>query len=93
MLALGVCAVIPLFLYAAEIAAAKTLLIFRKPGAMDIFTLRPPVHRASRNRGDLTRAAAVECRADREAIVVHLLRNRLPHAARADHVDLFKRHR
>ena len=39
-LARGVCAVIPLFFYAAEIAAAKMLLFFRKSEAMDIFTLR-----------------------------------------------------
>ena len=39
-LARGVCAVIPLFFYAAEIAAAKMLMFFRKSEAMDIFTLR-----------------------------------------------------
>jgi hypothetical protein len=35
-----VCAVIPLFFYAAEIAAAGMLLFFRKSAAMDILTKR-----------------------------------------------------
>ena len=39
------------------------------------------------------RAAVVRCRADREAIALQLLRDRLPHAARVHHADLFKRHR
>jgi hypothetical protein len=40
VLARGVCAVIPLFFYADEIAAAKMLLIFRGSAAMDILTKR-----------------------------------------------------
>ena len=40
VLARGVCGVIPLFFYAAEIAAAKMLLFFRKSAAMDILTKR-----------------------------------------------------
>ena len=40
VLARGVRAEIPLFFYATEIAAAKTLLIFRKPATMDILTKR-----------------------------------------------------
>ena len=39
-LARGVCAEIPLFFYAAEIAAAKMLLFFRKSVAMVFFTIR-----------------------------------------------------
>ncbi len=45
VLARCVCAEIPLFFYATETAAAKTLLIFRKPATMDILTIR--VFRAS----------------------------------------------
>ena len=40
VLARGVLAEIPLFFYAAGIAAAKMLLFFRKSATMDIFTLR-----------------------------------------------------
>ena len=40
VLARGVCAEIPLFFYAAEIAAAKMLLFFRKSVAMDILSIR-----------------------------------------------------
>ena len=40
VLARGVRAEIPLFFYATEIAAAKTLLIIRKPATMDILTKR-----------------------------------------------------
>ena len=39
-LARGVLAEIPLFFYAAEIAAAKMLFFFRKSAAMDILTKR-----------------------------------------------------
>ena len=40
VLARGVLAEIPLFFFAAEIAAAKMLLFFRKSAAMDILTKR-----------------------------------------------------
>ena len=40
VLARGVRAVIPLFFYVAEIAAAGMLLFFRKSVAMDILTMR-----------------------------------------------------
>jgi len=36
----GVCAATPQFFYAAEIAAAKMLLFFRKSAAMGFFTIR-----------------------------------------------------
>ena len=39
VLARGVCAVIPLFFYVAEIAAAKMLLFFRKSATMDILAI------------------------------------------------------
>ncbi len=39
------------------------------------------------------RAAAVKYRADLEAIALQLLRDRLPHAAKAHHAELLKRHR
>ena len=46
VLARGVCAVTPLFFYAAEIAAARMLLFFRKSARMDILTIgaSPEVH-------------------------------------------------
>ncbi len=40
VLARGLCVEIPLFFYAAEIAAARMLLFFRKSEAMDILTKR-----------------------------------------------------
>ena len=40
VLARGMRAVIPWFFYAAEIAAAKMLLFFRKSATMDTFTIR-----------------------------------------------------
>jgi len=39
-LARGVCAVIPRFFYAAEIAAAKMLLFLRKSATLGFFTIR-----------------------------------------------------
>ena len=39
VLARGVFAVIPLFFYAAEIAAAKMLLFFRESAGMDILNI------------------------------------------------------
>jgi len=39
VLAYALCAVIPLFFYAAEIAAAKMLLFFRESATIDIFNI------------------------------------------------------
>ena len=39
VLARGVCSVIPLFFYAAEIEATEMLLFFRKSAAVDILTI------------------------------------------------------
>ena len=44
VLARGVCAVIPRFFYAAEIAVAKMLLFFRESVTMDILTKREGVN-------------------------------------------------